>query len=142
MPHVTVFFDPQEFDQALVDRLKPWLQVEVASVMSNRATLVNPNQDDGDGNIKVRPEEVMVVQWMAHPTDVGVPPFEIYIRPGRTKGRSPMKVVKLLAAAISMSRMVPGQYLGLGKSGIFIRFCEDNAFGFIRNPDEDVQQDV
>lgn len=128
MPYVTVVFDPQKVTQPLINTLKLMLQTEVAFALSSDSVRIDSASTE---DINTPPEEIMVVQHVTHPTDVNVPPLEIYIEAGRPKGRSGDKIVKLLAQAISELDLIPPEYLGDGQSGIFIVFHEHNGFGFI-----------
>lgn len=131
MPYVTVVFDPNKVSQKTVDGLKPWLQLQTAYVLS----WIEAFADDYAGydvrDISTKPTEIMVVQHTTHPTDVNVPPLEIYIQAGQPKGRDGNKVVELLGQLLSESELIPDEYLGDGKAGIFITFHEHNGFGFI-----------
>ena len=128
MPYVTVVFDPQKLTQSLVDSLKLMLQTEVAFALSSNSARIDPTMTD---DINTPPEEIMVVQHATHPTDVNVPPLEIYIEAGRPKGRSGARIVKMLGQAISELDLIPSKHLGEGRAGIFIVFHERNDFGFI-----------
>lgn len=131
MPYVTVLFDPRQVSQEIIDTLKPWLQKEVAGVLSAIETLADGYLGYDVRDIRTRSEEIMVVQHATHPTDVNVPPLEIYIQAGRPKGRNSDQVVKLLGEAVSESKIVPNGLLGDGEAGIFVTFHEHNGFGFI-----------
>ena len=136
MPYVTVVFDPIKIPQPAIDLLKSWLHREVAETLSNHETLdvtITPevSTELALGAIETLPEEIMVTQHAVHPTDVNVPPLEIYIQAGRSKSRSGDKVVQLLGAELAKSMLIPAEYLGYGLSGIFITFHESNGFGFI-----------
>lgn len=128
MPYVTVVFDPKKVIQPLVNTLKLMLQTEVAFALSSDSVRIDPASTE---DINTPPEEIMVVQHATHPTDVNVPPLEIYIEAGRPKGRSGDKIVKMLAQAISELDLIAPEYLGDGQAGIFIVFHEHNGFGFI-----------
>jgi len=128
MPYVTVVFDPAKITQPLVNTLKVLLQTEVASVMSYHGVRLDPASTE---EIFVSPKEIMVMQHATHPTDVNVPPIEIYIQAGRPKGRSGDKIVELLGQMIAERDLIPSEYLGEGQAGIFITFHEHNGFGFI-----------
>lgn len=133
MPHVTVLFDPKLFPQEQVDRLKPLLPTMVAKALSSKSTLPSRYQRV---DIETKPGEIFVGQYPAHPTDVNAAPFEIYIQAGRPKRRSGDKIVALLALAISEECWwIPEEYLGDGKSCIFVVFHEHNGFGFIPKKD-------
>lgn len=127
MPYVTVRFDPQKISQKTVDKLKPWLQVAVARVLSAKATLPRGAKTD----IATNPLEIAVTQAASHPTDVNVAPLEVYIEAGRSKGRSAETIAEILSRAIDESNLIPKQYLGQGQSCIFIVFHEENGFQFI-----------
>ena len=135
MPYVTVVFDPKKVSQETVDQLKPWLQPEVARVLSMVEVMYDDYPDFDSRrtpkDIRTSPDEIMIVQQITHPTDVNVPPLEIYIQAGRPKGRSGDKIVKLLGQLVSESGIVPDEYLGDGQAGIFIVFHEHNGFGFV-----------
>ncbi len=136
MPYVNVVFDCTKISQEIVDQLKLWLQQAVADVLSNPDTLDIPITPEVSvelalGAIETLPEEIMVTQYVAHPTDVNVPPLEIYIQAGRPKRRSGDKIVRLLGGLVAASGLIPEEHLGEGLSGIFITFHPDNGFGFI-----------
>lgn len=136
MPYVTVVFDPTKISQETVDQLKPWLQDEVAYVLSNPYVLDIPltpeaSMELAQGAIRTLPQEIMVTQHATHPTDVNVPPLKIYIQAGRPKHRSGDKIVALLGRLVAESALIPEEHLGEGLSGIFINFHPDNGFGFI-----------
>lgn len=135
MPYVTIVFDPKKVLQDTVDNLKPWLQKEVARVLSIVGTIAGDYPDidaqEIQKDIQTSPDEIMVLQHATHSTDVNVPPLEIYIQAGRPKGRDGNKVVELLGQLLSESELIPDEYLGDGKAGIFITFHEHNGFGFI-----------
>jgi len=128
MPYVTVVFDSNKVTQEVVDRLKPWLQPEVANILSSEEVRLDASSTV---SIETSTAEIMVVQQATHPTDVNVPPLEIYIQAGRPKGRSGDKIVELLGQAIAEADLIPEEHLGEGQSGIFIVFHEHNGFGFI-----------
>ena len=128
MPYVTVVFDPKKVIPPLVNTLKLMLPTEVAFALSSASGRIDPAATE---DINTPPEEIMVVQHATHPTDVKVPPLEIYIEAGRPKGRSGDKIVKMLAQAISELDLIAPEYLGDGQAGIFIVFHEHNGFGFI-----------
>lgn len=130
MPYVTVVFDPTKVSQETVDKFKPWLQGEVATALSSKATL---NHKDWQADITTKPKEIFVTQHKVHPTDVNAAPFEIYIQAGRPKRRSGDKIVELLGKAIAEAGWLPNEYLGEGQACIFIVFHEHNGFGFIPN---------
>lgn len=138
MPYVTVVFDPQKVSQETVDRLKPWLQPQVAEVLSSLDSVYGDYTLPGKVNkvgvkedIATSPDEIMVIQHETNPTDVNVPPLEIYIQAGRPKGRDGDRVVKLLGKAVSESEIIPNGLLGNGEAGIFITFHEHYGFRFI-----------
>lgn len=135
MPYVTVVFDPKKVSQETVDKLKPWLQPEVARVLSIVETIADDYPDfdprKTPKNIRTKPEEIMVIQHATHPTDVNVPPLEIFIQAGRPKGRDGNKVVVLLGQLVRESGIIPDEHLGDGAAGIFVNFHEHNGFGFI-----------
>jgi len=128
MPYVTVVFDSEKIAQETVDKLKQWLQPRVANVLSMDEVRSDPAAAD---DITVTRDEIMVVQHATHPTDVNVPPLEIYIQAGRPKGRDGSKVVTLLGQFLCESGIIPDEYLGVGQAGIFLTFHEFNGFGFI-----------
>jgi len=128
MPYATVVFESKKVPQEVVDKLKICLQPLVAEVLSAEATRIDSTSTV---DITTKPGEIMVVQQATHPTDVNVPPLEIYIQAGRPKGRSGDKIVELLGQAIAELDLIPSEYLGEGQSGIFIVFHEHNGFGFI-----------
>lgn len=128
MPYVSVVFDPKKMSQEVVDQLKAHLQPSVAEVLSAEATRIDTASTV---DITTKPEEIMVTQHASHPTDVNVPPLEIYIQAGRPKGRSGDKIVELLGQAIAELDLIPSEYLGEGQAGIFVTFHEHNGFGFI-----------
>lgn len=128
MPYVTVVFNPTLVSQNVVDELKPYLQLFVAEVLSSETVRLDPTSTE---DIITKPEEIMVTQHATHPTDVNVPPLEIYIQAGRPKGRSGDKIVTLLGNVIAKSRVIPWRFCGEGQAGIFIVFHEHNGFGFI-----------
>ena len=135
MPYVTVVFDPKKVSQETIDQLKPWLQPEVARVFSMVEILADDCPDfdprKTPEHIRVTPQEIMVMQHATHPTDVNVPPLEIYIQAGRPKGRDGDKVATLLGELVSESGIIPEEHLGYGGAGIFVNFHEHNGFGFI-----------
>lgn len=135
MPYVTVVFDPARVSQETVTKLKKWLQPEVARVLSIVETIADdvPEFDPRatPKNIRTTPEEIMVIQHATHPTDVNVPPLEIYIQAGQPKGRDGNKIVALLGELVSDSGIISEEHLGEGAAGIFITFHEHNGFGFI-----------
>jgi hypothetical protein len=135
MPYVTVVFDPKKVSQETVDQLKPWLQPEVARVLSMVEVMYDDSPDFDPKrtpkDLRTSPDEIMVTQQATHPTDVNVPPLEIYIQAGRPKGRSGDKIVEVLGKLVSDSGILPDGYLGDGQSGIFVVFHEYNGFGFI-----------
>lgn len=138
MPYVTVVFDPTKVSQEIVDKLKPWLQPQVAEVLSSLDSVYGDytlpgkvNKVGVEEDIATSPDEIMVIQHETNPTDVNVPPLEIYIQAGRPKGRDGDRVVKLLSKAISESQIVLNEHLGNGQAGIFVTFHEYNGFGFI-----------
>lgn len=93
MPYATVVFDPKKVPQDVVDKLKIRLQPSVAEVLSAEATRIDSASTE---DITTKTEEIMVTQHATHPTDVNVPPLEIYIQAGRPKGCSGDKIVELL----------------------------------------------
>lgn len=129
VPYVTVVFDFRVIPQETVDKFKPWLQNEVARILSSKVTLASDDHLRTD--ITTSPKEIFVTQYEVHPTDVNFAPFEIYIQAGRPKGRSGDKIAKLLAKAVSETGWIHNDFLGDGKSCIFIVFHENNGFGFI-----------
>ncbi len=136
MPYVTVIFDPTKISQETVDQLKSWLQDKVAYVLSNPYVLDIPLTPEVSSELTLEafetlPEEIMVMQHAAHPTDVNVPALEIYIQAGRPKSRSGDKIVALLGRLVTETGLIPKEHLGEGLSGIFITFHENNGFGFI-----------
>ena len=138
MPYVTVVFDPKKVSQETVDKLKPWLQPNVAEVLSSLDVVYGDYSLPGKFNkmgveedIRTTPEEIMVMQQATHPTDVNVAPLEIFIQAGRYKGRSGDKVVAALGKRVSESEIIPNGCLGEGEAGIFVNFHEHNGFGFI-----------
>ena len=132
MPHVTVIFDPKCVSQEVVTRLKRWLWVDVAKVMSSRNSRLNPNSTE---DITTTPQEIVVKQLVAHPTDMNMPAIEIYIEAGRPKGRSGDKIAEMLAQGIISANVMPEEVLMDEQSGIFVTFHERNGFRFIkRNP--------
>lgn len=128
MPHVNVIFDPACFSGAEIAKLKKKLQIFVAVAFSDESVCV---ELDRAVSIATKVSEIMVLGHPVHPTDVNVPPIEIYIQAGRPKGRSGDKIVALLGKMISMARLIPNTYLGEGQAGIFVVFHEYNGFGFI-----------
>ena len=138
MPHVTVIFKPTQVSQPTLNKLKPWLQEKVAEVLSSLDSVYGDYTLPGKVNkvgieedIAISPDEIMVTQHETHPTDVNVPPLEIYIQAGRPKGRDGDRVVKLLGKAVSESEIIPDGFLGDSEAGIFVTFHEHNGFGFI-----------
>lgn len=136
MPYVTVVFDPTKIPQETVDQLKVRLQPMVAEVLSNPDMLDVPLTPElslelSMGFIRTSPEEVMVTQYAAHPTDMNVPAIEIYIQAGRPKYRSGDKIADLLGELLADTGLIPGEHLGKGLSGIFVTFHEHNGFRFI-----------
>ncbi len=136
MPYVTVVFDPTKISQETVNQLKSQLQLMAAKVLSNPDTLDIPITPEVSlelemGVLKTSPEEIMVMQHAAHPTDINVPALEVYIQAGRPKNRSGDKIVELLGVLVAESGLIPEEHLGDGLSGIFITFHENNGFGFI-----------
>ncbi len=129
MPYVTVVFDPMKVSQEVVDNLKTHLQPFVAEVLSAEATRIDTSDTAID--LTTKPEEIMVTQHATHPTDVNVPPLEIYIQAGRPKGRSGDKIVELLGKILAQSMLIPSQFCGEGLAGIFVTFHEHNGFMFI-----------
>lgn len=117
MPYATVVFDPNKISQAVIDKLKLMLQTEVAFVLSSDDVRLDPASTE---DISTPPEQIMVLQHATHPTDVNVPPFELYIEAGRPKGRSEEKIIKLLGLAIAALNLFPPEYLGDGQAGIFL----------------------
>lgn len=134
MPYVTVFFDPSKIGQGVIDEFKPWLKTAVASIMSNKEVLSGSATDQ---DITTHPAAIMVIQHAAHPTDVNVPPLELYIEGGQSKGRSPDMIIAWLGEEIALSGLIPDEYLGdLGESGIFLTFHEVNGFDYIPRRDD------
>lgn len=104
------------------------LQPEVARILSSEEVRLDASSTV---SIETSAAEIMVVQQATHPTDVNVPPLEIYIQAGRPKGRSGDKIVELLGQVIAETDLIPDEHLGEGQSGIFVVFHEHNGFGFI-----------
>jgi hypothetical protein len=127
MPHVHVIFNPKKVSQDLVDFLKPLLQLEVSSALSSDEVREDPASSE---DIETPAEQIMVLQHTTHPSDVNVPPLEIYIVAGRPKGRSEQKIVERIADALAGVECIPSEYLGEGQSGIFLTFHPNNGFCF------------
>lgn len=138
MHHALVMFDPELVDQEIIDDLKPWLQPEIAEILSSIDAVypdyTRPGKIGRNGileDIATPAEEILVTQRATHPTDVNVSPIQINIQAGMSKGRDGDRVVKLLGKAIRDEGIIPSGLLGDDKSCIFVMFHEYNGFGFI-----------
>jgi len=133
MIFVTVVFDPKRIAQILIDDFKPWLQTEVASVLSAFNSRLDPSSTE---DITTGKSEVSVTQQEVHPTDVNAPPFMIYIQAGRPRGRNGNKIAQMLCNGITDTEWLPEACLGEGQSCVLVAFHENDGFEFTRTSNQ------
>jgi len=131
MIYVTVVFDPKRIAQILIDNFKPWLQTEVASVLSAFNSRLDQSSTE---DITTKESEIFVTQQEVHPTDVNAPPFMINIQAGRSKGRDGNEIAQMLCNGITDTEWLPEACLGEGQSSVLVAFHENDGFAFTRTP--------
>lgn len=131
MPHVTVHFDPKQVDQKVIDKLKREVHIATAIALSARETRKLKHLELNE-DIATLPDEIYVRQQASHETDVNPAPIEIVVEAGRSKRRDPDLVSRIIEAKVKGSELIPSHLLGEGQSCIWVKFCEENGFRFIR----------